>query len=94
MWKNHKCLISFLLGVIVTAAVGQLGVWGLNREWEMEAVNRGYGMFSFSIYDKPDWDGNQRLKFYWQDESPRILLQAPRTAPPPSRVPEVDEVQL
>jgi hypothetical protein len=94
VWKNHKCLISFLLGVIVTAAVGQLGVWGLNREWEMEAVNRGYGVFSFSIYDKPDWDGNQRLKFYWQDESPRILRQAPRTAPPPSRVPEVDEVQL
>jgi hypothetical protein len=94
VWRDNKCLISFLLGVIVTAAVAQFGVWGVNREWEMEAVSRGYGVFSFNIYDKPDWDGNQRLKFYWQDENPKILLQVPRVTRPPSRAPEVDEGQL
>ena len=67
----NKHLLSFFLGVVVTAAIARLGFWGLNLEWEMQAVNKGYGLFAFNVYDKPDWDGNQKLRFYWQDENPK-----------------------
>jgi len=69
----NKHPLSFFLGVMLTAGDASFGFWGLNRHWEMRVVNQGYGLFSFNIYDKPDWDGNQRLRFYWKDENPKKM---------------------
>jgi hypothetical protein len=90
----NKHLLSFFLGVVVTAGAARFGFWGLNRDWEMRAVSKGYGLFTFNIYDKPDWDGNQPLKFYWKDENPKQWQVDRTTTPLPSRPSEAHQVQL
>jgi hypothetical protein len=60
-------LLAFATGVAPTVLLHLGGLWANNKRWRSEMVNHGWGYWTWSIYDHMNWDGNQPLKFHWND---------------------------
>jgi hypothetical protein len=72
--KINKTLLGFFLGVVFTGLFAFANNWATNKKWENQAVNRGYGYFSWNIYDKLDYFGNQPLTFHWFDKNEKAKI--------------------
>jgi hypothetical protein len=66
--KINTKLLAFASGVALTALLYLGGLWANNKRWESEMINHGWGYWKWNIYDKMDWDGNQPLKFHWNNQ--------------------------
>jgi hypothetical protein len=66
--KINTTVLAFASGVALTALLHVGGLWANNKRWESEMVNHGWGYWKWNIYDKMDWDRNQRLEFHWNDQ--------------------------
>ena len=67
--KINSKLLAFASGVAITALLHVSALWANNRRWESEMVKHGWGYWTWNIYDKMDWDGNQPLRFHWNIQS-------------------------
>lgn len=70
--RLRSTLAAFLIGVCLAYAAALTHIWALNRRWEWDAYNHGYGYFTFPITNPHKWT------FHWFEKPPVVKPKTER----------------